>query len=109
MANHVTRVEPSFSVKDYGASKFVDLVRAQGYIEVEQPNSGPVRVRLAVSASPKKSRDQEGEHKEGPCGPATCRGGACGEGRDEEDRHEEDRHHPQPEAHDPLRGARGSR
>jgi len=45
MANHITRVEPSFSVKDYGASKFVDLVRAQSYLEVEQPDNGTVRVR----------------------------------------------------------------
>ena len=47
VANHVTRVEPSFSVKDYGASKLVDLVRAQDYLEVEQPDGGSVRVRLA--------------------------------------------------------------
>jgi len=46
IANHVTRVEPSFSVKDYGAAKFVDLVRAQDYLEVEQPEGGSVRVRL---------------------------------------------------------------
>jgi hypothetical protein len=46
IANHVTRVEPSFSVKDYGASKLVDLVRAQDYLEVEQPDGGSVRVRL---------------------------------------------------------------
>jgi hypothetical protein len=49
VANHVIRVEPSFSVKDYGASKLVDLVRAQPYIEVDQPESGPVRVRLVAS------------------------------------------------------------
>ena len=42
----MTRVEPSFSVKDYGASKLVDLVRAQDYLEVEQPDGGSVRVRL---------------------------------------------------------------
>jgi hypothetical protein len=49
MANHITRVEPSFSVKDYGASKLVDLVRAQDYLEVEQPDGGSVRVRLTTS------------------------------------------------------------
>ncbi len=48
VANHVTRVEPSFSVKDYGASKLVDLVRAQDYLEVEQPEGGSVRVRLTT-------------------------------------------------------------
>jgi NYN domain-containing protein/OST-HTH/LOTUS domain-containing protein len=46
IANHVTRVDPSFSVKDYGASKLVDLVRAQDYLEVEQPEGGSVRVRM---------------------------------------------------------------
>jgi hypothetical protein len=49
VANHVTRVEPSFSVKDYGASKLVDLVRAQDYLEVEQPEGGSVRVRLTTT------------------------------------------------------------
>ena len=48
VANHVTRVEPSFSVKDYGAAKLVDLVRAQDYLEVEQPDGGSVRVRLTT-------------------------------------------------------------
>ncbi len=55
IANHVTRVEPSFSVKDYGASKFVDLVRAQGYLDVEQPESGAVRVRLNSSRTAKRA------------------------------------------------------
>ena len=51
VANHVTRVEPSFSVKDYGASKLVDLVRKQDYLEVEQPDGGSVRVRLTTNRS----------------------------------------------------------
>jgi hypothetical protein len=55
VANHVIRVEPSFSVKDYGASKLVDLVRAQTYVDVNQPDSGPVRVRLAASPPAKKA------------------------------------------------------
>jgi hypothetical protein len=55
MANHVTRVEPSFSVKDYGAAKLVDLVRAQDYLEVEQPDSGSVRVRLRSNRTAKKA------------------------------------------------------
>ena len=49
VANHIIRVEPSFSVKDYGSSKLIDLVRAQGYIDVNQPESGPVRVRLGAT------------------------------------------------------------
>jgi hypothetical protein len=49
IANHVTRVEPSFSVKDYGSSKLVDLVRAQDYLEVDQPEGGSVRVRLTTT------------------------------------------------------------
>ena len=52
VANHVTRVEPSFSVKDYGASKLVDLVRAQDYLEVEQPDGGSVRVRMRAGRKP---------------------------------------------------------
>jgi uncharacterized LabA/DUF88 family protein len=55
VANHVIRVEPSFSVRDYGSGKLVDLVRAQSYVDVDQPDSGPVLVRLAVKESPKKS------------------------------------------------------
>jgi len=55
IANHVTRVEPSFSVKDYGASKLVDLVRAQDYLEVEQPEGGSVRVRLTAKRPTKKT------------------------------------------------------
>jgi hypothetical protein len=55
IANHVTRVEPSFSVKDYGASKLVDLVRSQGYLDVEQPESGAVRVRLRSNRSGQKT------------------------------------------------------
>lgn len=46
MRNQITRVEPSFSLKDYGASKMVDLVRAQDYLEVVQPENGPVQVRM---------------------------------------------------------------
>ena len=49
VANHIIRVEPSFSVKDYGSSKLVDLARAQPYVEVDQPESGAVRVRLSSS------------------------------------------------------------
>jgi NYN domain-containing protein/OST-HTH/LOTUS domain-containing protein len=52
IANHITRVEPSFSVKDYGASKLVDLVRAQDYLEVEQPDGGSVRVRMRTGRKP---------------------------------------------------------
>ena len=55
VANHIIRVEPSFSVKDYGASKLVDAVRAQGYVEVDQPETGPVRVRLIASGPVKKA------------------------------------------------------
>ena len=55
VANHVIRVEPSFSVKDYDASKLVDLVRAQSFVDVDQPESGPVRVRLAASQPAKKT------------------------------------------------------
>jgi hypothetical protein len=55
VANHVIRVEPSFSVKDYGSSKLVDLVRAQGYVEVDQPESGPVKVRLSSTGPAKRA------------------------------------------------------
>ena len=55
VANHVIRVEPSFSVKDYGSSKLVDLVRGEGYIEVDQPETGPVKVRLTSTRPAKKA------------------------------------------------------
>ena len=54
VANHITRVEPSFSVKDYGSSKLIDLVRSQSYVEVEQPKDGSARVRLTSSSHPAK-------------------------------------------------------
>jgi hypothetical protein len=63
IANHVTRVEPSFSVKDYGAAKLVDLVRAQDYLEVEQPDSGSVRVRLRAHRSAKKADTKKADTK----------------------------------------------
>ena len=44
--NQITRVEPSFSLRDYGGGKMVDLVRSQDYLEVEQREDGP-RVRRA--------------------------------------------------------------
>ena len=55
MANHITRVEPSFSVKDYDASKLIDLVRAQSYLEVEQPDGGSARVRLQTNRTGRKT------------------------------------------------------
>jgi hypothetical protein len=55
VANHVTRVEPSFSVKDYGASKLIDLARNQPYLEVEQPETGSARVRLTSSQQARKT------------------------------------------------------
>ena len=64
IANHVTRVEPSFSVKDYGASKLVDLVRAQDYLEVEQPDGGSVRVRLTTKRSNRGGANQEDASQE---------------------------------------------
>jgi len=55
VANHIIRVEPSFSVKDYGSSKLVDLVRGQGYVDVDQPETGPVRVRLTPKTPAKQA------------------------------------------------------
>jgi uncharacterized LabA/DUF88 family protein len=66
VANHVIRVEPSFSVKDYDASKLVDLVRAQSYVDVDQPESGPVRVRLAVKEPAKKSSSSRSRARKAP-------------------------------------------
>jgi hypothetical protein len=55
VANHVTRVEPSFSVKDYGATKFIDLVRTQNYLDVDQPDNGPARVRFRSNRPSRKT------------------------------------------------------
>ena len=81
VANHVTRVEPSFSVKDYGASKLVDLVRAQDYLEVDQPEQGSVRVRLRAHRTRQEDRREEDHGQEGTCqegraARAGCRTGA---------------------------------
>ena len=82
VANHVTRVDPSFSVKDYGASKLVDLVRAQDYLEVEQPDNGSVRVRMRAGRKPRaqEDRDQEDGDQEdgGPVGDQEGRGARAG-------------------------------
>jgi hypothetical protein len=61
VANHVTRVEPSFSVKDYGAGKLIDLVRAQDYLEVEQPDGGSARVRLRSNRPSKRAAQKTAE------------------------------------------------
>jgi hypothetical protein len=73
MANHITRVEPSFSVKDYGASKLVDLVRGQDYLEVEQPESGSVRVRLRSSRPSKKTAAKKSSAKKAAAKKAPAR------------------------------------
>jgi hypothetical protein len=54
VANHITRVEPSFSVKDYGSSKLIDLARNQPYLEVEHSETGSARVRLVTTSGPTK-------------------------------------------------------
>lgn len=36
----------SFDPRNYGAAKLVDLVRGEKYVEVQQPETGQVRVRL---------------------------------------------------------------
>ena len=73
VANHVTRVEPSFSVKDYGAGKLVDLVRAQDYLEVEQPDGGSVRVRLTTNRAAAKGTTAKGPAKKAAAKKSTTR------------------------------------
>jgi hypothetical protein len=68
--NQITRVEPSFSLTDYGGGKMVDLVRAQDYLDVDQPEQGPVRVRRradrpATKAASRRSPAKKASVKKG--------------------------------------------
>jgi hypothetical protein len=48
----LSTAHPSFDPRNYGAKKLVDLVRAERYVEVEQTDSGPVKVRLKSRRKP---------------------------------------------------------
>lgn len=55
VANQINRSNPSFDVRAYGEPKLMHLVRAQDYLDVEQPESGGVRVRLRPRGTAKKA------------------------------------------------------
>jgi len=75
--NQITRVEPSFSLKDYGGGKMVDLVRAQDYLDVDQPEQGPVRVRRRPDPPAKKAASRRSTAKKATARKRTS-GGAGG-------------------------------
>ncbi|MDP2772695.1 MAG: OST-HTH/LOTUS domain-containing protein, partial [Nocardioides sp.] len=54
VGSYISANTPSFDSRDFGAPKLVELVRAQSYVEVDQPVSGPVRVKL-MTRPPKKA------------------------------------------------------
>jgi len=49
VGSHINRNHPSFDPRSYGFGKLVELVRAQNFVDVEQPESGHARVRLRSS------------------------------------------------------------
>ncbi|MCY7396339.1 MAG: NYN domain-containing protein [Nocardioides sp.] len=61
VGSHISRSHPSFDPRNHGATKLVDLVRAQGYLDVEQPESGPVRLRLAPKSGRRRSARDRSE------------------------------------------------
>ena len=54
VGSYISANTPSFDSRDYGAPKLVELVRAQTYLDVDQPQSGPVQVRLSSTRPPRK-------------------------------------------------------
>ena len=54
VGSYISANTPSFDSRDFGAQKLVELARAQSYVEVDQPASGPVRVKL-TTRPPKKA------------------------------------------------------
>lgn len=55
VGSHISRSNPSFDPRNHGAAKLVDLVRAQTYLDVEQPETGPVRLRLVARTGRRRS------------------------------------------------------
>lgn len=55
VGSHISRSNPSFDPRNHGAAKLVDLVRAQSYLDVEQPETGPVRLRLVAKTGRRRS------------------------------------------------------
>lgn len=55
VGSQISRSNPSFDVRAYGEGKLVDLVRKQTFLDVEQPDDGPVRVRLAARRTRKSA------------------------------------------------------
>lgn len=58
VGSNLNRNNPSFDPRNYGYAKLVDLARDQNFVDVQQPDSGPVRIRLR-SARPAKGTTTE--------------------------------------------------
>jgi uncharacterized LabA/DUF88 family protein len=52
VGNYLTNTQASFDPRNYGYSKLSLLVRAQDYLEVDQRDGRPPRVRLRAAAAP---------------------------------------------------------
>jgi uncharacterized LabA/DUF88 family protein len=52
VGNYLTNTHASFDPRNYGFTKLSALVRAQDYLEVEQKEGRPPRVRLKAAAAP---------------------------------------------------------
>ena len=55
VGSYIGKSHASFDPRHYGFPKLVALARAQDYVEVEQPSSGPVRIRLRSKRADKKA------------------------------------------------------
>ena len=55
VGSHISTNNPSFDPRNYGYSKLVELARAQDYVDVEQQQGEPVRVRLRPSGPAKQA------------------------------------------------------
>ena len=56
IGNYLTNTHASFDPRNYGFSKLSALARAQDYLEVDQKDGGPPRVRLRASSTPPPAR-----------------------------------------------------
>ncbi len=70
VGSYLGKSHASFDPRNYGYPKLVALARAQNYIDVEQPGSGPVRIRLRSNRPVKKATPKKSTGKKATSGRA---------------------------------------
>ena len=65
VGSNLNRNNPSFDPRNYGFSKLVELARDQNFVDVEQGESGPVRIRLRSARPTKKAAAKTAAKKAG--------------------------------------------